>query len=182
MTSPDTILIADHDRAFCAALGAALRRRGFGIVVAHDHEDALAEAGAWRPARAIVDLLMPGHGGLELLAALRTKFPTTKVVVLTRYGSIATAVEAIKLGAIHYLTKPAEADEVIAAFARTQPVLQLTAATTPPSLEQVAWEHLQKVLTDCCGNISEAARRLGMQRRSLQRKLGRGRPEREPEP
>ena len=175
--SPQTILITDDDRAFCAALSGALRRRGHRVVIAHDYEDALSEADAWQPTRAVVDLRMPGHSGLEVVAELKKKYPGMKIVVLTGYGSIATAVEAIKLGAVHYLTKPAEVDEVLAAFERTQPSMDIPAPSQPQSLEEVEWEHLQKVLTDCGGNISEAARRLGMHRRSLQRKLSRGRPE-----
>lgn len=173
----DTILIIDDDKAFCAALSGAFRRRGFSVVVAHDYEEALSEATAWKPARAVVDLRMPGRGGLEVVAELKRRHADTKVVVLTGYGSIATAVEAIKLGAIHYLTKPAEPDDVLAAFDRTTAATDVPAAPAAPrSLEEVEWEHLQRVLTDCGGNISEAARRLGMHRRSLQRKLSRGRP------
>ena len=173
----ETILITDDDKAFCAALSGAFRRRGYKVVVAHDYEDAINEATAWNPARAVVDLRMPGRGGLEVVGELHQKHPQMKIVVLTGYGSIATAVEAMKLGAVHYLTKPAEPDEVLAAFDRTQPATEVPAAdANPRSLEEVEWEHLQRVLTDCGGNISEAARRLGMHRRSLQRKLARGRP------
>jgi two-component system response regulator RegA len=177
--APDTqtILITDDDKAFCAALSGAFRRRGFKVVVAHDYDDALSEAEAWNPARAVVDLRMPGRGGLEVVGELKQKHPAMKIVVLTGYGSIATAVEAMKLGAVHYLTKPAEPDEVLSAFERTEPATELPAEpANPRSLEEVEWEHLQRVLTDCAGNISEAARRLGMHRRSLQRKLARGRP------
>lgn len=177
MPEPETILVVDDDRPFCVALGGALRRRGFKVIVAHDHDDALLEAKAWAPRRAVVDLRMPGRSGLEVVAGLRALLPELQIVVLTGYGSIATAVEAMKLGAIHYLTKPAEADEIVGAFERTQPDLTAAPPEQPPSLGQVEWEHLQKVLTDCGGNISEAARRLGMHRRSLQRKLARGRPE-----
>lgn len=173
----DTILITDDDKAFCAALTGAFRRRGFKVVVAHDYEDAISEAEAWSPGRAVVDLRMPGRGGLEVVGELHQKHPGMKIVVLTGYGSIATAVEAMKLGAVHYLTKPAEPDEVLAAFDRTEPATDVTEeSANPRSLEEVEWEHLQRVLTDCAGNISEAARRLGMHRRSLQRKLARGRP------
>ncbi len=178
-TTPDgeTILITDDDKAFCAALTGAFRRRGFKVVVAHDYDDAISEAEAWNPGRAVVDLRMPGRGGLEVVGELHQKHPSMKIVVLTGYGSIATAVEAMKLGAVHYLTKPAEPDEVLAAFDRTEPATEVTEeSANPRSLEEVEWEHLQRVLTDCAGNISEAARRLGMHRRSLQRKLARGRP------
>jgi two-component system response regulator RegA len=176
MTDASTIMVVDDDRAFCAALAGALRRRGYQTVVAHDCEEALAEAEAWQPLRAVIDLRMPGRGGLELVASLREKLPNLQMIVLTGFGSIATAVEAIKLGAVHYLTKPAEVDDVLAAFERTEPVLLDTPISTKPTpLDELEWEHLQRVLTDCGGNISEAARQLGMHRRSLQRKLARGR-------
>jgi two-component system response regulator RegA len=165
----------DDDAVFCATLAAALRRRGVPAVVAHGYEEALSEAAAWGPARAVVDLRMPGRGGLELVAALCREHPGIRVVVLTGYGSIATAVEAIKLGAVHYLTKPADVAEVLAAFERHEPSLEVDAAPAPMSLGEVEWEHLQQVLADAGGNISEAARRLGMHRRTLQRKLAKRR-------
>ena len=175
-----TVLVVDDDKAFCQALAGALRRRGLAVVVAHNYDDALAEAEAWSPDRAVVDLRMPGRSGLELVAALRRVDPSIAVVVLTGYGSIATAIEAIKLGATYYLTKPADADDIIAAFTRTAPVmLEMPSPQTAKPLDELEWEHLQAVLTDCRGNISEAARRLGMHRRSLQRKLARGRPSHE---
>jgi two-component system, response regulator RegA len=171
-----TIMVVDDDRAFCAALAGALRRRGHQTVVAHDYDEALAEAEAWHPDRAVIDLRMPGRGGLELVATLRERLPALRMVVLTGYGSIATAVEAIKLGAVHYLSKPAEVEELLAAFDRTEPVILDTPPPTKATpLDELEWQHLQRVLTDCNGNISEAARRLGMHRRSLQRKLARGR-------
>ncbi|MFO0636110.1 MAG: response regulator [Nannocystaceae bacterium] len=173
----ETILLVDDDKVFCGALAGALRRRSFRVVVAHDADEAIAEANAWHPERALVDLRMPGKSGLEVVSALRAISPELRIIVLTGYGSIATAVEAIKLGAVHYLTKPASVDEILAAFERTDAVTEVEAPTAPRPLDEVEWEHLQKVLTDCGGNISEAARRLGMHRRSLQRKLARGRPE-----
>jgi two-component system response regulator RegA len=175
-----TVLVVDDDKAFCQALAGALRRRGLAVVVAHNYDDALAEAEAWSPDRAVVDLRMPGRSGLELVAALRRSDPHMGIVVLTGYGSIASAIEAIKLGATYYLTKPAEADDIIAAFTRTAPVmLEMPSPQAAKPLDELEWEHLQAVLTDCRGNISEAARRLGMHRRSLQRKLARGRPSHE---
>lgn len=174
---PHTILIVDDDRPFCTALAGALRRRGHTVLLAHDYDDAISEARAWSPDRAVIDLRMPGRGGLEVVQELHEAHPDLRMVVLTGYGSIATAVEAIKAGAVHYLTKPAEADEILAAFDRTSAQVDLpTDAAAPRRLEEVEWEHLQRVLTDSGGNISEAARRLGMHRRSLQRKLARGRP------
>lgn len=172
--SGTTIMIVDDDRPFATALAGALRRRGFHTVVAHDYDEALAEAQAWQPDQAVVDLRMPGRNGLEVVASLRERWPALRVIVLTGFGSIATAVEAIKLGAVHYLTKPTSVDEILAAFERTEPVLldpPMTTQATP--LDELEWEHLQRVLIDCGGNVSEAARRLGMHRRTLQRKLAR---------
>jgi len=172
----ETILLVDDDRAFCDALAMALQRRGFTVVVAHGFADAMREAAAWKPHRAVVDLHMPGRSGLELITELTRVLPDLAVVVLTGYGSIATAVEAIKAGATHYVSKPAHVDEILSAFDRTAPEVALPAVEQTKPLEEVEWEHLQRVLTECDGNISEAARRLGMHRRSLQRKLARGRP------
>ena len=170
--SRSTVLVVDDDRAFCAALAGALRRRGCAAIVAHNYDDALAEAEAWSPDRAVVDLRMPGKGGLELVAALRRFDPTMAIVVLTGFGSIATAIEAIKLGARYYLTKPAEPDEIMRSFERVEPtIVEPPTAHAATPLDELEWEHLQRVLTDCGGNISEAARELGMHRKSLQRKL-----------
>lgn len=119
-----TVLVVDDDRAFCQALAGSLRRRGFVVLVAHGYEGALAEAKAWSPERAVVDLRMPGRSGLELVASLRRNHPSIAVVMLTGYGSTATAIEAIKLGAVGYLTKPAEPDDIIAAFPRTAPAMR----------------------------------------------------------
>ncbi|MCA9657403.1 MAG: response regulator [Myxococcales bacterium] len=177
----ETVLVVDDDKAFCAALAGGLRRRGYAAVIAHTHDEALAEAQAWRPSRAVVDLRMPGKNGLEVVASLKRLSPDIAIVVLTGYGSIATAIEAIKLGATYYLTKPADVDEVLASFSReASSLIELPEPTTPKPLDELEWEHLQQVLTDCQGNISEAARRLGMHRRSLQRKLARGRPSHAP--
>ena len=169
-----TVLVVDDDEAFCGALAGALRRRGFKAVIAHGHDEALEEAEAWHPERAVVDLRMPGRNGLEVVASLKRRFPAISIVVLTGYGSIATAVEAVKLGATHYLTKPADVDDVMAAFDRTDASTEVSPPSKPMPLEEVEWQHLQQVLTDCGGNISEAARRLGLHRRTLQRKLARG--------
>lgn len=165
------ILIVDDDKTFCQALSLALRRRGHQVLLAHDVEEGLREARAFRPERVVVDLRMPGGSGLELVREIGQEFPDISVVVLTGFGSIATAVDAVKLGAVQYLTKPVSADALLAAFEGE------AADKSPmaPSLDVVEWEHLQRVLAECSGNISEAARRLGMHRRTLQRKLARGR-------
>jgi two-component system response regulator RegA len=167
------ILIVDDDEVLRERLGRAFRDRGFATAVAADYDEALARARADAPGSAVVDLRMPGRSGLELVRALRDLDPMIAIVVLTGYGSIATAIEAMRLGARYYLPKPADADDILAAFARgAAPPL---AATEPPdatpSLARAEWEHMSRVLADCGGNVSEAARRLGLHRRSLQRKL-----------
>ncbi|MFZ4514681.1 MAG: response regulator transcription factor, partial [Geothrix sp.] len=140
-----------------------------------DAEAAVALAEAESPELAVLDLRMPGESGLDLLRRLKAIDPTTKILMLTGYGSIATALEAVRLGAVHYLTKPVDVDEILAAFDRDGAPAE-TLDTETPSLARVEWEHLQRVLNDCEGNLSEAARRLGMHRRSLQRKADRKRP------
>ncbi len=170
-TGTHRILVVDDDKTFCRALAIALRRRGHQVLLAHDVEEGLREARAFRPERVVVDLRMPGGSGLDLVRALDESYPEVLIVVLTGFGSIATAVEAVKLGAVQYLTKPVSADALLAAFDGVAPDDDPQA----PSLDVVEWEHLQRVLTECEGNVSEAARRLGMHRRTLQRKLARGR-------
>jgi two-component system response regulator RegA len=170
--------VVDDDRPFCAALAAALRRRGFEVVVAYGYRDALSEAEAWAPRRAVVDLRMPGRDGLELVAALKGLLPEIEIVVLTGYGSIATAVQAIKLGACHYLTKPATADEILKSF-ETDAGVEAGAVPQTMPLGDVEREHIEQVLVDVGGNVSEAARRLGVHRRTLQRKLARKRTQRD---
>jgi two-component system response regulator RegA len=131
----------------------------------------MALARADCPEMAVVDLRMPGRSGLELIRDLKALDAETKVVVLTGYGSIATALEAVRLGARHYLTKPVDADELLAAFDRAQPSPASPPVVECPSLARVEWEHINRVLADCGGNVSQAARVLGIHRRSLQRKL-----------
>lgn len=174
--SPPRILLVDDDKVFCLALSTALKRRGHQVLIAHSVSEGIAEVEAWRPHRVVADLRMPGDDGLKLVQWLTEHQPHIEKIVLTGYGSIATAVEAVKLGAVQYLTKPVSADDVLCAFdGKTRSAEQEEAKA--PSLEVVEWEHLQRVLKECHGNISEAARRLGMHRRTLQRKLARGRTE-----
>ena len=165
------LLLVDDDETFCGVLGEALEKRGFAVSVAHNVPDARRLAEAEAPRYAVVDLRMPGPSGLELVSALCQADGAAKVVVLTGYASITTAVEAIKLGATHYLTKPTDADEIVAAFDRDEGDPQVNPAPRPISVDRLEWEHIQRVLTECAGNVSSAARRLGMHRRTLQRKL-----------
>mgnify|MGYP002784861183 CR=1 FL=1 len=168
-----TILVVEDDNAFRSVLVSALETRGFDVVGVPDAASALAHARRDSPEMAVVDLRLPDESGLEVVRQLKAIDPTTAVVVLTGYGSIATALEAVRLGAAHYLTKPTDADRILAAFERGLAARPRDLPVETPSLEQVEWEHMNRVLTDCGGNVSEAARELGMHRRSLQRKLSR---------
>jgi two-component system response regulator RegA len=167
---PDLLLV-DDDATFRQVLASALEKRGFAVRVAHDVASGRRAAEQDAPEYAVVDLKMPGPSGLELVKHLMALDPHTRIVVLTGYASIATAVAAIKLGAMHYLTKPADADEIVAAFGRDAGDAAAPLAHRPLSVGRLEWEHIQKVLTECGGNVSETARRLGMHRRTLQRKL-----------
>lgn len=170
-----SLLLVDDDAVYRERLAKAIEARGYEVRTAGDAEEAVALAEAESPEFAVLDLRMPGESGLDLLRRLHALDPTTRILMLTGYGSIATALEAVRHGAIHYLTKPADVDDILAAFdpetLRAEP-----AEVGVPSLARVEWEHLQRVLNDCEGNLSEAARRLGMHRRSLQRKAARKRP------
>lgn len=165
------LLVIDDDVVFGQVLSKALGQRGYTVDLAHEPEAALALAQAQPPDFAVVDLRLEQASGLDLLQMLRATNPEMRIVILTGYASIATAVEAIKLGATHYLTKPADVDEIIAAFDRNEPTPDVPVPAEPMSVRRLTWEHMQKVLTECSGNISEAARRLNMHRRTLQRKL-----------
>jgi two-component system, response regulator RegA len=153
-----SLLIVDDDEVFRHRLARAMRERGLEVREAASYAAGVVEAQrAEPPELAVVDLKMPGESGL--------------VLVLTGYGSIATAVEAIKLGASNYLAKPADAEEILRALGEATVGAAAPDGGATPSLARAEWEHIQRVLTDCAGNISEAARRLGIHRRSLQRKL-----------
>lgn len=166
MSNP-TVLLVDDDDVLRERLARALRERGYDVQTAKNADQANDLARTDSPEFALVDLKMPGRGGLEVLRELKTIDASTEVVMLTGYGSIATAVEAMRLGAKHYLPKPADADDVVAAFQGKS----IDPETRAPSLARAEWEHIHRVLSDCSQNISEAARRLGIHRRSLQRKL-----------
>jgi two-component system response regulator RegA len=171
--SAPSILIVDDDLVLRERLGRAFRDRGFDVRVAENYDQAIAHARKDSPELTVVDLRMPGPSGLELVRDMKAVDPTTKIVVLTGYGSIATAIDAMRLGATYYLSKPADADDILAAFARSEapPLDPPDVSYTTPSLARAEWEHINRVMSDCGGNISAAARRLGMHRRSLQRKL-----------
>ena len=163
-----TLLLVDDDDTFRKRMVRALLPRGFEVREAADGEQALRLAREESPELCSVDLRMPGMSGLSLVRALHGLDATTRIVVLTGYGSIATAVEAVRLGAADYLTKPVDADQLEAALLGTS---RDVAEVSAPSLARVEWEHIQRVMQDTGNNISQAARALGLHRRSLQRKL-----------
>lgn len=168
MNEQPTLLVVDDDEPFRTRLARALTDRGFAVTAAGSADEALT-AVSESPEYAVIDLRMPGRSGLELLAALKERDPNTRVVMLTGYGSIPTAVEATKKGATAYLTKPADADDVVRALLGEGQSSQSEVGT--PSLARAEWEYIHRVMADCGDNVSEAARRLGIHRRSLQRKL-----------
>ncbi len=171
-----SLLLVDDDNAFCEVMAKALRRRGFEVTVAHDVESASRLAEEEPPEYALVDLKMPGDSGLALVRHLNALEPATRIVMLTGYAGIATAVEAIKLGATHYLAKPVDADEVVAAFSKAEGNASIPVAPTPLTMNRLEWEHIQRVLGEHDGNISATARALNMHRRTLQRKLAKSPP------
>ena len=166
-----SLLLVDDDVAFCRVLTRALERRGFAVTSAHSSIAAQQAAGADPPEYAVVDLNLAGDSGLLLIPGLLALEPATRILVLTGYASIATAVEAIKLGAVNYLPKPADADQIVAALAATGGAAGAAINQRPLSVNRLEWEHIQRVLRDNDGNISATARQLGMHRRTLQRKL-----------
>ena len=165
------LLLVDDDVTFCSVLSRALEGRGFEVTVAHTVDEALSKISRSVPECAVIDLRMPGQSGLMLVSRLKALDEGTKIVVLTGYGSIATAVEAIKLGAAYYLSKPADADDIMAALHRDSGDESALVRKRPLSVNCLEWEHINRVLSENHGNISAAARALGMHRRTLQRKL-----------
>jgi two-component system response regulator RegA len=165
------VLVVDDDAAFCDNLARTLTQRGFASTIAYTSDGARALAMQSPPSFAVVELKIAGESGLKLISTLIGLDPNTRIVVVTGFGSIATAVEAIKLGAIDYLCKPAEAEQVIAAFYHDVGDDDIPLNTNRMSLKRLEWEQVARVLCDHNGNISEAARALSMHRRTLQRKL-----------
>lgn len=164
-------LVVDDDASFREVLVRALQRRGFSAIDAGAGESALTLARTHSPRRAVVDLKLAHESGLDIIAALKQALPDIEIVMLTGYSSIATAVEAVKRGALNYLCKPASVDEILAAFSTDAITDAPVISTQPHSIDRLEWEHIQKVLLDHQGNISATARALGMHRRTLQRKL-----------
>ena len=170
-TDKPRLLLVDDDVTFCSVLKAALEKRNFDVLVATNVRDGITLAEQGLPEYAVIDLRIGYESGLELVKKLISLDDNTQIVILTGFASIATAVEAIKLGAIHYLTKPANADEIVGALHKGEGDPSVLINENPLSIKRLEWEHLQKVLMQHDGNISAAARALNMHRRTLQRKL-----------
>lgn len=169
-----SILLVDDSIVLRDRLALAFQERGFRVSVASNHDEALMVFRKQPTDLAVLDLRMPGKPGLVLLQELKQFRPETQFLILSGFGSIATAIDAIRLGAVNFLPKPADADDILNAFARGGTEVDVPEAEEDipvPTLAQAEWEHIHRILADCGGNISEAARRLGIHRRSLQRKL-----------
>ncbi|MDC1512916.1 response regulator [Porticoccaceae bacterium] len=165
-------LLVDDDAAFSAVLARVLQRRGEQAFTARNGNEAIDQLQNKKIDRVVLDLKLEQESGLAILQQLLTQQPALEIVILTGYSSISTAVEAIKLGATNYLCKPAGMEEIIAAFeVRTGGAAEVPLEDSPPSVNRLEWEHIQKVLNHHEGNISATAKTLGMHRRTLQRKL-----------
>jgi two-component system response regulator RegA len=170
-----TLLLVEDDEPLRTRLAKAMERRGFIVATADSVAEARRTAGGMRPAFAVVDLRLGDGSGLDAVAALRAARPEVRVIVLTGYGNIATAVAAVKAGAVDYLPKPADADQIEAALLSDAQALPPPPAN-PMSADRVRWEHIQRVFEQCQRNVSETARRLNMHRRTLQRILAKHAP------
>ena len=170
-----SLLLVEDDRPFLTRLARAMESRGFKVDTADSVEEALAKVKAAAPAYAVVDMRLGDGNGLDVVAAIREKREDARTVILTGYGNIATAVTAVKLGAVDYLSKPADADDVFAALTRTTND-KVAPPENPMSADRVRWEHIQRVYEMCDRNVSETARRLNMHRRTLQRILAKRAP------
>jgi len=175
MGTATKLLVVDDDDRLRERLLRAFAARGLDVHGAAGADEALASATRDAPSHAVIDLRMPGRSGIELLDELRRVHPGLRAVVLTGYGSIATALASVRSGAVDYLAKPADADQILAALGigveAAEPSAAPAGSIETPSLERVEWEHIQRVLSDCAGNISRAAAVLRLHRRTLQRKL-----------
>lgn len=177
--TPRGVLVVDDDLVFSTVLARALSARGFSVSTAADRASALSLARQNTPDYAVLDLKLGAENGLALIPELLAAQPKLRILLLTGYASIATAVEAIKRGAHDYLAKPVDADQVVQALiGDSGDEADAPLEVHTPPLKRLEWEHIQRVLTECGGNISETARRLGLHRRTLQRKLSK-RPVRE---
>jgi len=175
MPGDRSLLIVEDDKSFLQRLARAMEGRGFTVTTAESVADGLTQLETTSPAFAVVDMRLEDGNGLDVISALKRRRPDARAIILTGYGNIATAVNAVKLGAVDYLSKPVDADDVVAALLalegrRAEP------PENPMSADRVRWEHIQRIYELCGRNVSETARRLNMHRRSLQRILAKRAP------
>jgi two-component system, response regulator RegA len=170
-----TLLIVEDDKAFLTRLARAMEARGFIVTVAETVAEGLMQVETAPPAFAVVDMRLGDGNGLDVVSALKARRQDARAIVLTGYGNIATAVNAVKLGAVDYLSKPADADDVVAALLAPEGV-KADPPHHPMSADRVRWEHIQRIYELCGRNVSETARRLNMHRRTLQRILAKRAP------
>ncbi|MFK8253612.1 ActR/PrrA/RegA family redox response regulator transcription factor [Ancylobacter terrae] len=170
-----SLLIVDDDRAFLQRLARAMEARGFTVTTAETVADGLARVEGGAPAYAVVDMRLADGNGLDVISALKRCRPDARGIILTGYGNIATAVNAVKMGAVDYLAKPADADDICAAL-NAPGDIKPALPENPMSADRVRWEHIQRVYELCGRNVSETARRLSMHRRTLQRILAKRAP------
>lgn len=168
------VLVVDDDEILRDQLVRSFTRRGFDAAAAGSHDEALEIIASRRVDLAVIDLRMPGESGLVVLRDLLASHPDALAVILSGYGSIATAIDAVRLGAVDFVQKPTDVDQLLEAFRRAldeDPLTEHNPTYEPPSLARAEWEHIQRVLNDCGGNVTKAAKMLGLHRRTLQRKL-----------
>ena len=170
-----SLLLVDDDKPFLTRLARAMETRGFAVETAESVAEGIAKAKTSPPKYAVVDLRLGDGSGLDVIAAIRQRRDDTRIIMLTGYGNIATAVNAVKLGAVDYLAKPADADDIFAALTQ-RPGEKVELPENPMSADRVRWEHIQRVYEMCDRNVSETARRLNMHRRTLQRILAKRAP------
>ncbi len=170
-----SVLIVEDDRSFLQRLAKALESRGFLVTIAESVADGLLQVERAAPAFAVVDMRLGDGNGLDVISALKRRRPEARGIILTGYGNIATAVNAVKLGAVDYLAKPVDADDVVAALL-AQDNRKIEPPENPMSADRVRWEHIQRIYELCGRNVSETARRLNMHRRTLQRILAKRAP------
>ena len=170
-----SVLIVEDDRSFLQRLAKALESRGFVVATADTVADGLRQVGEAAPAFAVVDMRLGDGNGLDVISALKRRRPDARGIILTGYGNIATAVNAVKLGAVDYLAKPVDADDVVAALLAHSD-RKIEPPENPMSADRVRWEHIQRIYELCGRNVSETARRLNMHRRTLQRILAKRAP------
>jgi two-component system response regulator RegA len=170
-----SLLIVEDDHSFSQRLAKALEQRGFTVTTAESVADGLLQVEKAPPAFAVVDMRLGDGNGLDVISALKLKRPDARGIILTGYGNIATAVNAVKIGAVDYLAKPVDADDVVAALL-AQDNTKIEPPENPMSADRVRWEHIQRIYEMCGRNVSETARRLNMHRRTLQRILAKRAP------